>query len=53
VLLCTVLHFVPDEQRSAQIVQAYRNAITPWQLPRALAATATDYLDRGSVKRSV
>ncbi|GAA0609028.1 SAM-dependent methyltransferase [Kutzneria viridogrisea] len=45
VLLCAVLHFVPDERGPAGVVRAYREALAPGSMLALSHATATDYPD--------
>ena len=46
VLMCAVLHFVPDYQRPAEVVRAYSDALAPGSYLALSHATATDYPDR-------
>ena len=46
VLMCAVLHFVPDEKRPADIVRAYSDALASGSYLALSHATATDYPER-------
>ncbi|GAA3436957.1 SAM-dependent methyltransferase [Kutzneria kofuensis] len=46
VLLCAVLHFVPDDQQPARIVEAYSGALASGSYLALSHATASDYPDR-------
>ena len=46
VLMCAVLHFVPDDQRPADIVRAYSDALARGSYLALTHATATDYPQR-------
>ncbi|GAA0609522.1 SAM-dependent methyltransferase [Kutzneria viridogrisea] len=46
VLLCAVLHFVPDERDPAGVVRAYREVLAPGSMLALSHATATDYPDQ-------
>ncbi|MFC0434404.1 SAM-dependent methyltransferase [Kutzneria buriramensis] len=46
VLMCAVLHFVPDERRPADIVRAYSDALASGSYLALSHATASDYPDR-------
>jgi hypothetical protein len=43
VLMCAVLHFVPDTQRPARIVQRYSDALAAGSYLALTHATASDY----------
>lgn len=45
VLMCAVLHFVPDEDKPADIVAAYRDALCPGSYLAISHATDDDYPD--------
>ena len=46
VLMCAVLHFIPDEQQPARIVQAYSDALASGSYLALTHATASDYPDQ-------
>ena len=46
VLMCAVLHFVPDDQRPARVVRAYSDALASGSYLALSHATASDYPDR-------
>lgn len=46
VLMCAVLHFVPDEHRPEEIVRAYSDALASGSYLALSHATASDYPDR-------
>jgi len=46
VLMCAVLHFIPDQQQPARIVQAYSDALASGSYLALTHATASDYPDR-------
>jgi len=46
VLMCAVLHFIPDDQQPARIVQAYSSALSSGSYLALTHATASDYPDR-------
>jgi S-adenosyl methyltransferase len=46
VLMCAVLHFVPDDQLPARVVQAYSEALASGSYLALSHATASDYPDR-------
>lgn len=46
VLMCAVLHFVPDEHGPTEIVRAYSDALASGSYLALSHATATDYPDR-------
>jgi len=46
VLMCAVLHFVPDERRPAEVVRAYSDALASGSYLALSHATATDYPDQ-------
>jgi hypothetical protein len=46
VLMCAVLHFVPDSQQPARVVQAYSGALASSSYLALSHATASDYPDR-------
>lgn len=46
VLMCAVLHFVPDDRQPARVVQAYARALSTGSGLALTHATASDYPDR-------
>ncbi|MFI9388559.1 SAM-dependent methyltransferase [Kutzneria sp. NPDC052558] len=46
VLMCAVLHFIPDHQQPARIVRAYSDALSAGSYLGLTHATASDYPDR-------
>ncbi|GAA3430979.1 SAM-dependent methyltransferase [Kutzneria kofuensis] len=46
VLMCAVLHFIPDERRPADVVRAYSDAMASGSYLALSHATATDYPDQ-------